>query len=125
MKSSLCLSILTGRTVMHILRLVLLLVAILIGAEGENKPRIIDFDYTHTIEQIYKLNLLSNSLLQQLKDPSRLKTLDSNQIRYKPLSKSGEIKGGALHLLDYSPKTVQAATYALEPLPWQPGEALM
>jgi len=95
----------------------------LIGAEGESKPRILDFDYLHKIEQIYKLNLLSNSLLQQLKDPSRLNTLDSDQIRYKPLSKNGETTGGALLLRDYSPKTIQAAKYALEPLVWQAGEA--
>lgn len=91
----------------------------LIGAHGDNKIRIVDFDYAHRVEQIYKTNFLSNSLLQQLKDPSRLNTLPRNQIRYDILSKDGRTKGGVLHLLDYSPKTIEAAAFALEPLVWQ------
>ena len=95
----------------------------LIGAETAHKTRVVDFDYSHRVEQVYQTNFLSETLLKQLDDGRRLDSLDSAAISYRSLTKNGATVGAVLQLLDYSLETIHAATHALQPLVWNSGES--
>jgi hypothetical protein len=90
----------------------------LIGGNAKaGVPRIVDFDYSRYIEDVYQYNYISESLLRS-GDDSNIRTL-GNGIECKALKDaSGMQKGLGVYLTAYSSRSVERVRECLGPVVW-------
>jgi hypothetical protein len=89
----------------------------LIGGNSRvGAPRIVDFDYTRYIEDVYQCNWIVEGLLPSV-DEKNLCTAAGVECKILPES-SGRRKALAIHFIDFTPKNVAAARTYLAPILW-------
>jgi hypothetical protein len=88
------------------------------NTDVEKKLRVVDFDYARHVEKIYRFNYLSTRLLAQLATPEKLHELNGD-VDYKDLrDSSGQIKGAAIYLKNFSQSVIGRVAASLRPLVW-------